>query len=283
MSLIRFPNGRFGGPALLLLVLLAACSRLPWQPQASDQPGRQQDREAPTAATPTEPPPPLPSLADHPELRRSAALVARCAKRIGVEAPVRKLADRSNFGERLPKDAWGRELPHRPQLIVLHETVTSLEGTLAHFQRHHPLDDDQSSYHRLVDRDGTVFEVVPDGKRAFGAGQAAFGDFALVSRPGRAPSVNNVALHISLVSPVDGRGDGDGHSGYTADQYRALASQVLLWQATYGLPLARLTTHEAVDRSRTRSDPRSFHWALFLDAHAAVARTCGWSDLARLL
>ena len=285
MSMIRSPIGRLSGPVLLGLVLLAigACSRLPWQPEAADQPGRPVDREAPTATPPTEPPPPLPVLADHPELRRSAALVARCAKRLGVEPPVRKLADSSNFGERLPKDAWGRELPHRPQLIVLHETVTSLEGTLAHFQRHHPRDDDQSSYHRLVDRDGTVFEVVPDGKRAYGAGQAAFGDFALVSRPGRSPSVNNVALHISLVSPSNGRGDGDGHSGYTEAQYRALASQVLLWQATYGLPLARLTTHEAVDRSRTRSDPRSFHWSLFLEAHAAEAERCGWKDLTRLL
>jgi N-acetyl-anhydromuramyl-L-alanine amidase AmpD len=192
-----------------------------------------------------------------------------------------KPADSSNFGDRLVRDAWGRELPHLPQLIVLHETVTSLESSLAHFRRHHPDDNDQSSYHRLVDRDGTVIQLVPDGKRAYGAGQSAFGDFAMQSRPGRSPSINNVALHLSLVSPADGDGDGEAHSGYTDAQYRALAAQVLLWQATYGIPLSRLTTHAAVDRSRTRTDPRSFNWNHFIDAHTKAATACGWTELTR--
>lgn len=282
LSVFRFRFGPASWPGvLLLLLLLQACGRLPWQHEPNQV--RSLDPEARSEAPPTEPPPPLLSLADHPELRRSARLVARCARLIGADHPLRRPADSSNFGERLRRDAWGRDLPHQPQLIVLHETVSSLEGTLAHFQRHHPRDDDQSSYHRLVDVDGTLIEIVPDGKRAYGAGQAAFGDFTLLSRPGRSPSLNNVALHLSLVSPPDGRGEGDGHSGYTPAQYEAVASQVLLWQAAYGIPLARLTTHAAVDRSRTRSDPRSFSWAHFLEAHTAAARTCGWPELTRPL
>lgn len=269
---------------LTLLLLLPGCGRWPWQsPPAEQAPGPSGSASAPPEAMPSEPAPPLLSLADHPELRRNDRQVARCAGLIGADHPLKRLADPSNYGDRLLKDAWGRELPHRPQLIVLHETVSSLEGTLAHFQRHHPDDNDQSSYHRLVAADGTLFEIVPDAKRAYGAGQSAFGDFSLLSRPGRTPSLNNVALHLSLVSPVDGRGDGDAHSGYTAAQYKAAAAQVLLWQAAYGIPLARLTTHASVDRSRTRSDPRSFHWAAFLDAHTAAARTCGWLDLTRPL
>lgn len=277
----RNRSGRARWTPLLALPLIAACGRLPWQPEPKQT--RTIDPEAPAADTPSEPAPPLPSLADHPTLRRNSVQLAGCARRLGLDKPLRELANASNFGNRLRKDAWGRELPHRPQLIVLHETVTSLDGTLAHFQRFHANDDDQSSYHRLVGTDGTVIEVVPDGKRAYGAGQAAFGDFTLYSRPGRSPSVNNVALHISLVSPLDGRGDGDAHSGYTSAQYRALAGQVLLWQAAYGLPLARLTTHEAIDRSRTRSDPRSFSWAHFLEEHDAAARLCGWKNLTALL
>ena len=268
---------------LPLLVGLAACGRLPWQGAAPDQGRGTGVGSPPPQAAPTEPPPPLLSLADHPQLRRSARQVARCARLLDADRPLKKPADVSNYGDRLVRDAWGRELPRRPQLIVLHETVTSLEGTLAHFQRHHANDDDQSSYHRLVDGDGTVFEIVPDGKRAYGAGQSSYGDFSLQARPGRSPSLNNVALHLSLVSPVDGRGDGDAHSGYTDAQYRAAAAQVLLWQATYGIPLARLTTHAAVDRSHTRIDPRSFSWAHFLDAHTQAASTCGWPDLTRSL
>ncbi|MEY3736283.1 MAG: hypothetical protein RLZZ624_1342 [Cyanobacteriota bacterium] len=281
MPLLRSRFGLARWSPLMALLLIAACARLPWQP--APKAARSLDPDAPAANAPSEPAPPLPTLADHPGLRRPAPQLAACARRLGLERPLQELADRSNFGNRLLKDAWGRELPHRPQLIVLHETVTSLDGTLAHFQRYHANDDDQSSYHRLVGTDGTVFEVVPDGKRAYGAGQAAFGDFALVSRPGRSPSVNNVALHISLVSPPDGRGDGDAHSGYTSAQYKALAGQVLLWQGAYGLPLARLTTHEAIDRSRTRSDPRSFSWAHFLEEHGAAAKLCGWKNLTPLL
>lgn len=290
MPLFRQFHGRQPAPApwllLLLGLLLPGCGQLPWQPQPG---GRGSDGSGgpaapgPAASPPAEQAPPLLSLADHPDLRRSAARIARCARQIGAATPLIKPADASNFGDRLVKDAWGRELPHRPQLIVLHETVSSLESTLAHFQRHHPDDNDQASYHRLVDRDGTVIQLVPDGNRAYGAGQSAFGDFALQSRPGRSPSINNVALHLSLVSPADGDGDGEAHSGYSDAQYRALAAQVLLWQATYGLPLSRLTTHAAVDRSRTRTDPRSFNWTRFIDAHTRAATTCGWQELTREL
>lgn len=281
MFLDRMVLGRARLLALISLLLVGACARLPWQPESPAV--RSADPDAAPVNAPTEPAPPLPTLADHPQLRRNARLVARCARLIGAGNPVRQRADPTNFGNRLLKDAWGRDLPHQPQLIVLHETVASLEGTLAHFQRHNPNDDDQSSYHRVVDTDGSIFEVVPDAKRAYGAGQAAFGDFTLVSRPGRSPSVNNVALHVSLVSPPDGRGDGDVHSGYTAAQYRALARQVLLWQASYGIPLARLTTHEAIDRSRSRSDPRSFSWAHFIEAHDEAAGICGWKNLTKPL
>jgi hypothetical protein len=84
-----------------------------------------------------------------------------------------------------------------------------------------------------------------------------------------------VALHLSLESPPDGRGDGDAHSGYTKEQYRAAAGQVLLWQAAFGIPISRLTTHEAVDRSHSRRDPRSFSWNSFDAAWRDAAQRCG--------
>lgn len=52
------------------------------------------------------------------------------------------------------------------------------------------------------------------------------------------------------------------HSGYTPARYRSLTRQIALWQSRYGIPASRVTTHQAVDRSGTRRDPRSFAWKL---------------------
>jgi len=183
--------------------------------------------------------------------------------------------DPSNYGERQARDAFGREVPHRPQLIVLHETVLSAPHTVKLFATAHPRDGDQASYHLLVDRMGQRLRIVPDAGRAFGAGMAAFGDFTVRIRPSSVGSLNNVALHLSLETPADGRGDRDAHSGYSDAQYRTAAGQVLLWQAAHGIPMSRVTTHEAVDRSHTRRDPRSFRWERFDAAWRQAAKVCG--------
>ena len=118
--------------------------------------------------------------------------------------------------------------------------------------------------------------IVPDNKRAYGAGMSAFGDVTQRREPGRVGSINNIALHVSLVTPPDGRDDRGAHSGYTEAQYRSLAGQVLLWQARHGIPMTRVTTHAAVDRSRSRYDPRSFRWDRFDPLYQAAARACGF-------
>ena len=59
-------------------------------------------------------------------------------------------------------------------------------------------------------------------------------------------------------------------------QYRSLAGQVLLWQGAHGIPLTRLTTHAAVDRSHSRYDPRSFRWDRFDLFYKEAAERCGW-------
>ena len=48
------------------------------------------------------------------------------------------------------------------------------------------------------------------------------------------------------------------------------------WQAQYGIPLTRVTTHAAVDRSRSRYDPRSFRWDRFDPHYQGSARLCGF-------
>jgi N-acetyl-anhydromuramyl-L-alanine amidase AmpD len=253
----RLPHLRSAAPALLLALSLGlvACGRGPsWRVR---------------------------ELAPSPVPPQKKEAVERCARALAARGdltPERATpADPTNFGERQTHDAHGRRVPHAPQLIVLHETVLSEADTLKLFRTPHPRDADQVSYHMLLSPAGDRLRLVPDEKRAYGAGMSAWGDMSVRIRPTSPGSINNVALHLSLVTPPDGRGDSPAHSGYTPAQYRAAAAQVLLWQARWGIPLQRLTTHAAVDRSRTRTDPRAFRWDRFDQAWQGAARVCGFT------
>jgi hypothetical protein len=170
--------------------------------------------------------------------------------------------DPTNFGDRFLKDIDGRIVRNEP-LIVLHETVGSLYSVLNFFRTPHPRDADQSSYHTLIALDGTVVYVVPPDKRAFGAGNSSFpgaaGTEAVKTHPSFPASVNNFAYHISLETPPDGINNSPRHSGYTAAQYQSLAWLV----AKTGVADSRITTHQAIDRSGQRMDPRSFSFSRF--------------------
>ena len=220
--------------------------------------------------------PPLMELADAGLAPASKMEIAECVRQLDLPAEDDQTADSTNFGERKTIDVWNRSLQAKPLIIVLHETVISEKATVDLFQTPHPNDADQASYHMLVARDGARLRIVPDEKRSYGAGMSAFGDVTQRTKPSSVGSINNIALHISLVSPEDGRDDRSGHSGYTTNQYRNLAAQVLLWQAKFGIPLTRLTTHEAVDRSHSRYDPRSFRWDRFDSHYQRAAQVCGF-------
>jgi N-acetylmuramoyl-L-alanine amidase len=163
------------------------------------------------------------------------------------------LAHPTNFGWRYQQDAAGNAANQAP-IVVLHETVSSAQSTINYFQTPHPNDDDQVSYHSLIDLDGKVAYMVPPDRRAFGAGNSQFNGIAVKTNAKLAASVNNFAYHISLVTPTDGRNNGSSHSGYTAAQYNSLA-----WLLSKtGIPESHITAHKLVDRSGQRQDPRSF-------------------------
>jgi N-acetyl-anhydromuramyl-L-alanine amidase AmpD len=109
-----------------------------------------------------------------------------------------------------------------------------------------------------------VVYIVPPEKRAFGAGNSVFsngsGSEAVRTDPKFPPSVNNFAYHISLETPPDGHNDASSHSGYSREQYQSLAWLI----ARTSVPENRITTHQAIDRSGSRIDPRNFNAQQFL-------------------
>lgn len=206
--------------------------------------------------------------------------IGSCAIKIKMPAKERQLADSSNYGNRDSRDYLGRRLESQPRFVVIHETVMGEKDTITLFKTNHPNDSDQASYHMLVARDGRLIRIVPDENRAYGAGMSHVMGSTLRAKKDSAGSINNIALHISLVSPV-GFENSDSHTGYTDAQYTSLAKQILKWQMEYGIPMSRVTTHYAVDRSHSRYDPRSFHWDKFDNFHGGLAETCSVSQLAQ--
>jgi N-acetylmuramoyl-L-alanine amidase len=182
--------------------------------------------------------------------------------------------DPTNYGDRVSKDVQGRPV-NNELLVVLHETVGDAGGAINLFQTPHYSDSQQSSYHTIIDDDGTVIYLVPPNKRAFGAGDSEFvsyrGAEAVQTNPQISSSVNNFAYHISLETPSDGwLNEYPTHSGYTDAQYRSLAWLV----ARTRVATARITTHRAIDRDGARSDPRSFDFSkllAWLDAYPRPA------------
>lgn len=276
------------GPGLAAL----ACGGLGWLAYRILQPGPGAGPAAPSAleSTPTvsirrsaaatsTSEPRRPALPARPEwaalaMAPPARAQARCLA--GDQAEQMAAADPSNYGERQPRNWKGEAVPHTPSLIVLHETVVDEPTALALFQRHQSDDFQQASYHVLIARDGRRIRLVADERRAFGAGDSDFQGMAVQLRPAIPASVNNIALHVSLVSPADGAdGERSAHSGYTRRQYASLARQLALWQSLYAIPASRVVTHQQVDRSGSRRDPRSFRWTLLARDLRQLQRACG--------
>ena len=207
-----------------------------------------QQPKRPTA-TPSTPPPATPAV-----LTSTVALQALNAFMPRQEAAP---ADPSNYGIRYGTDIFGKPVANQP-LIVLHETVGSADSAINTFQTAHSNEEIQVSYHSLIRRDGTIIYMVPPEKRAFGAGNSVFrgskGAETVRTHKHFPPSVNNFAYHISLETPPGGANDYETHSGYSEEQYRSLAWLV----AHTAIPDERITTHQAIDQSGSRIDPRSF-------------------------
>jgi N-acetylmuramoyl-L-alanine amidase len=124
--------------------------------------------------------------------------------------------------------------------VVIHATtINTLEETIAYF-----LDPSaEVSTHYVVDRDGTVVQLVPVEKRAWHAGQSMLNGVA---------RVNDFSVGIELVNMNDGE-------EFPEAQYQATAGIIRLLRSRYQIPDERIVSHAAVAIPPGRkSDPKGF-------------------------
>lgn len=125
--------------------------------------------------------------------------------------------------------------------VVLHATVLDTAKKAIHAFSD---PDRRISAHFVVDRNGSVTQMVPVECRAWHAG---------ASQLDGVPNVNDYSVGIEIVNRDD------GHTPYTDEQYCAVAGIIRLLRSRCSLPDGRIVSHAAVALPQGRkSDPVGF-------------------------
>jgi N-acetyl-anhydromuramyl-L-alanine amidase AmpD len=146
---------------------------------------------------------------------------------------------------------------HRPanavvDCVVLHATADSdTAASVSWCCTPKPKNTNPVSYHVIVDRDGTVHQLVETTKRAWHAGASNFN--------GR-DNCNDYSIGLSFANR------NDGIEKYTDAQYAVGAALVAQWMRKHpAITLDRVTTHALVARPLGRkTDPLGFDLHRFL-------------------
>lgn len=142
-----------------------------------------------------------------------------------------------NFSSRKGKDITA---------IVLHHTGPGgLKATLSWFKKK----ESQVSAHYVVDRDGDVYQMVKEDKKAWHAGKS--------SLQGES-NVNAFSVGIEMVS--NGKRD-----GYTKKQYESVVFLCKMLKKKYDIVNDRIVGHAHVAPGR-KIDPEAFDWNRLFDA-----------------
>lgn len=127
--------------------------------------------------------------------------------------------------------------------IILHHTAGSTASGAASALNSRGL-----SVHYVVDKDGTIYQMVGDEKRAFHAGHGS----------GKWTNANSRSIGIEIVNL------GNGQDKYTEAQYRALEKLVPYLAQKYRVPLGNIVGHSQIgnpDRPAGSPEPsRNFDW-----------------------
>jgi len=168
----------------------------------------------------------------------ATARSTRAANRSFPKPPVsnRFKANPGNFGSRRGTDI---------DAIMLHHTAGSTASGAASALNSRGL-----SAHYVIDKDGTIYQMVGDEKRAYHAGGGS------IRGDGR--DINDRSIGIEIVNL------GDGKDKYTEAQYKALEKLVPHLAQKYKIPVKNIVGHSQTgnpDRPASRPEPsRNFDW-----------------------
>lgn len=150
-----------------------------------------------------------------------------------------------------PLATWVRspnQEPRRPILIVLHATeqhsVPESLATLRSRNREGPV-----SAHYLIGRDGHVYQLVADERRAWHAGPGRWGTIT---------DVNSASIGIEL--------DNDGQAPFPPAQIDSLLRLLGDLTARWRIPRAQIIAHADLAPERKTDPGRLFPWRLLADA-----------------
>ncbi len=148
----------------------------------------------------------------------------------------RYTASAGNFGSRGGTDI---------DAIVLHHTAGSTASGAASALNSRGL-----SSHYVIDKDGTIYQMVGDEKRAYHAGAGS------IRGDGR--DVNDRSIGIEIVNL------GNGSDKYTEAQYKALEKLLPYLTHKYNIPTKNIVGHSQIgnpERPASRPEPsRNFDW-----------------------
>lgn len=135
---------------------------------------------------------------------------------------------------------------HRPGLVVLHADAGKTdEGTLSWLQAPHS----KVSYHYLVGRDGTVYRIVPEDRKAWHAGESFWQGYRVGN------SVNATSIGVAFAN--------DGEEPYELEQYRAGGELVAEICERHGIPAHLIRGHYEVSPGRKTDPYKHFEWGEF--------------------
>lgn len=130
-------------------------------------------------------------------------------------------------------------------MLVLH--YTGMESCDAALERLCDPDAEVSA-HYLIDEDGTVYAMVPEGKRAWHAGVSCWRG---------ATNINDRSIGIELVNP----GHEFGYRPFPADQMTALAALCLGILSRHPIPARNVVGHSDVAPARKQDPGEHFNWS----------------------
>lgn len=138
-----------------------------------------------------------------------------------------------------------------PSLIVVHGTAGRTDAGDVDWCTQ---PESQVSYHYIVGRDGTLYALVPEDRRAWHAGRSEW--------EGR-QNVNDYSIGIGISN--------SGAEPYTAAQYETAGKLVAELCARYGIPWRRVVGHCHVSPDRKTDPWLHFHWGALFDAARQAA------------